>query len=316
MQTVTLGRTGLKVSIATFGSGGKSKLGQSQGASQADSVALLRSAMDQGVNFLDTAAVYGTEEMVGEAVRGRRDEIVISTKLFISESFSSDKLITGAKLKERVEEGLAKLQTDYIDILHLHGVLPEQYDHCVAEAIPALQDLQKEGKIRFTGITERFAVDTEHTLLTKAVADGLFDVLMVGFNFVNQTALKHILPQAVKNGQGTMCMFAVRGPLARLETANAIVEKLIETGEVNPTNVDRDNPLGFLLEAGVARSISEAAYRFCRHTPGIDVTMMGTGNPDHLRQNLESIQKGPLPEGALERLRTIFADVVVETAEG
>lgn len=315
MQTVTLGRTGLKVSVAAFGAGGKSKLGQAQGVSRADSVALVQAAIDQGVNFLDTAAVYGTEEIIGESVRGRRDEIIISTKLFISESFSSDKLITGAQLKERVEAGLAKLQTDYIDILHLHGVLPEQYAHCAAEAIPALHDLQKDGKIRFTGITERFAVDTEHTLLTKAVADGLFDVLMVGYNFVNQTALEHILPQATKNGQGTMCMFAVRGPLARLETANAIVEKLIKTGEVNPAHVDRHNPLGFLLEDGVASSMSEAAYRFCRHTPGIDVTMMGTGNSDHLRHNLESIQMGPLPDKAREKLQLIFGDVVVETAE-
>lgn len=92
MQTVTLGRTGLKVSVAGFGAGGKSKLGQSQGASRADSIALVQAAMDQGVNFLDTAAVYGTEEIIGEAVRGQRDKIVISTKLFISESFSSTKL--------------------------------------------------------------------------------------------------------------------------------------------------------------------------------------------------------------------------------
>ena len=75
MQYTTLGRTGLKVTVAGLGCGGNSRIGQGAGLSTAQSVALVREALDLGVNFIDTAEAYGTEEIVGEAIKGRpRDQ--------------------------------------------------------------------------------------------------------------------------------------------------------------------------------------------------------------------------------------------------
>ena len=71
-------------------------------------------------------------------------------------------------------------------------------------------------------------------------------------------------------------------------------------------SIDADNPLGFLLEDGVAASIPEAAYRFCRYEPGIDVVLSGTGNIEHLEQNVRSLLMPPLPSWAVERLHTMF----------
>jgi aryl-alcohol dehydrogenase-like predicted oxidoreductase len=127
MEKVRLGRTGLDVTPICLGAGGHSRLGQTTGASTDESVALVRAALDLGINFVDTAANYGTEPIVGAAVQGRRDEVVISTKIGPTPSMAVNDLITAAELRERVELSLGRLGTDRIDILHLHGVLPEQY---------------------------------------------------------------------------------------------------------------------------------------------------------------------------------------------
>lgn len=314
METIALGRTGLVVSVASLGAGGNRRLGQSQGATRESSIALVRAALDEGVTLLDTAAIYGTEEIVGAAMKGRRDEVVVSTKVLITAEPTSNALVDAGELVRRVDDCLARLDIETIDILHLHGVTLDQYDYSCEELLPALLRLREQGKIRFTGITERFYVDTRHEMLARAVADAVFDVIMVGFNLVNQTA-RPILEQAKLAGIGTLCMYAVRGPLAKLDTANQLVRLAIERGEVDESAVDTANPLGFLVDAGVAGSLSEAAYRFCRHTRGVDVVMTGTSNVEHLKQNLRAIQMPPLPPAVVERLHSIFANVVSQTGE-
>lgn len=319
MQKVRLGRTGLEVSVAALGAGGKSRLGQTRGADFEHSVSLVRTAIDEGVNLLDTATAYGTQPIIAAAVKGRRDEIIISTKAMIYAAGASptgtDHLIDGKELRRRVESCLAALQTDYIDLFHLHGVTPEQYEHCRKELVPVLFDLRDEGLIRFTCITERFLVDQKHHMLARALEDDYWDVIMCGFNYLNQTAARSILPAAKKNDVGTLCMYAVRGPLGQPETAKALVEKLVGTGEIDRAAIDPEDPLGFMTAGGAASSLADAAYRFCRHTPGIDVVVMGTGNLDHLRENLRSINSGPLPPDVVARLRRIFANVWSETGE-
>lgn len=315
MRTVTLGRTGLKVSVAALGAGGKSRLGQSRGASFDHSVRLVQAAVDAGVTLIDTAQIYGTEEIVGAAIRDRRDGLVISTKIPVNGDLKENGPATAAVFTRRVEYCLKRLGTDRIDILHVHGALPGQYAHARDVLLPAVNRLREQGKVRFSGITENFVGDPRHEMLRQACAEAHFDVIMVGYNFVNQTAARAVLPTAVKNGIGTLCMFAVRGPLARLETANALVEKLIGTGEVDPATVDRADPLGFLVDQGVAATVGEAAYRFCRHTPGIDVVITGTGDEQHLRQNLAAIEGPALPPGVPERLAEMFGGVTDETCE-
>jgi L-galactose dehydrogenase len=78
--------------------------------------------------------------------------------------------------------------------------------------------------------------------------------------------------------------------------------------------VDADDPLGFLLEKGAAATIPEAAYRFCRHEPAVDVVLTGTGNPEHLKANIQAILKPPLPQPALERLEKVFGELDSLTA--
>src|SRR5262250_1008402 len=104
MQYTTLGKTGLKVSVAGLGCGGNSRIGLGTGLSTAQSVALVQAALDLGVNFLDTAAAYGTEAVVGKAIKARpRDSVVISTKSHVSADGSP---LSGAQVVANLEASL------------------------------------------------------------------------------------------------------------------------------------------------------------------------------------------------------------------
>ena len=124
MEYRPLGKTGLTVSVAGLGCGGNSRLGLGRGASFDDCVAVVRTAVDLGVNFLDTAEAYGTEEIVGAAARSYdRDRLVISTKAIFN---TGD---TGETVTRRVEAVLRRLGLDYVDIFHFHAVHPTTYEH-------------------------------------------------------------------------------------------------------------------------------------------------------------------------------------------
>src|SRR3972149_6315498 len=126
MQTTILGRTGLKVSHLGVGGGGPSQLGQSTGVNADESAAIVRLALDSGVNFIDTAEAYRTEAIIGQAIRGiPRNQLILSTK----KSTWGDRAITPADVRTSLEASLQRLGTDYVDIYSLHGVSPEEYDY-------------------------------------------------------------------------------------------------------------------------------------------------------------------------------------------
>jgi len=129
MHYKILGRTGLNVSVAGLGCGGHSRLGQTYGNTLEQSADVVRAALDLGINFIDTAAAYGTEKIVGEAVRDRRDKVIISTKTGIA-SWADPKAapFTGAQVLEHLDKSLVRLGTDYVDVYNLHGIVAAQLD--------------------------------------------------------------------------------------------------------------------------------------------------------------------------------------------
>lgn len=311
MQTTTLGRTGLVVSRAGLGCGGHARLGQSYGHSVAQSVALVRAALDAGVNFIDTAASYETEEIVGLAIAGRRDKIVVSTKLGIVRAGTSalgQDFLRADDFCRLVEGNLRRLGTDYIDVLHLHGVMANQYDYCADELVPALFKLRDQGKIRFVGLTERFIYDTSHTMLCRALDDDFWDVVMTGFNMINPSARHSVLTKTRAKNVGTLIMFAVRRALSSVQATAEIIAELRTNGQLDLGH-DDPNLMEFLTKPGVANSVIEAAYRFCRHEPGADIVLTGTGCGDHQRENFAALQMPSLPPEALARLEALFGRV-------
>jgi aryl-alcohol dehydrogenase-like predicted oxidoreductase len=306
MQTVRLGRTNAEVSVAGLGCGGHSRLGMARGADVHQAAGVVRRALELGVSFIDTARAYGTEEAVGEGIAGRRDEVFLSTKAHPSRGGAP---IGAAELRESLEGSLRRLRTDHVDVFHLHGVKSDQYDHCAEVLVPEMRRQQAAGKIRFLGITEVFGADTGHAMLPRALADDHFDVIMVGFNLVNPSARERVLPLTMAHDVGTLIMFAVRRQLSDPAALKETVAGLIARGEVDGGEIDPADPLGFLRDHAGIGSVVEAAYRFCRHEPGAQVILTGTGDVAHLEANLAAIQAPPLPADVLERLTRLFGKV-------
>ncbi|MGB0629428.1 MAG: aldo/keto reductase [Alphaproteobacteria bacterium] len=300
MEYTTLGRTGLNVSVAGLGCGGNSKIGQGKGQSRDESVKLVRHALDLGVNFLDTAEGYGTESVVGEAIRSvPRAEVVLSTKYHAGG-------VSAERLSRAVDASLSELGTDYIDIFHLHGVKPRDYDHAVGELAPALLRARDAGKIRFLGITETSPNDHGQTMLQRAVVDDCWDVMMLGFNMMHQVARTAVLPHTMERGIGTLMMFVVRNIFSVPGRLQATMKELAADGKVPDWLAETDDPLGFLVHDGGAESVIEAAYRYVRHEPGADVVLFGTSRVEHLEANIASILKPPLPLKDTARLAELF----------
>jgi aryl-alcohol dehydrogenase-like predicted oxidoreductase len=305
MQYTTLGRTGLSVSVAGLGCGGFSRLGLGTGHSADHAVGIIRAALDLGVNLIDTAAAYGTEDVVGSALRGvARDSVVVCTKASKppgDATFSADKVIAS------LDESLIRLGLDHVDVFQIHAVPPAAYDHVRNVIAPALLREKEKGKFRFLGITETAPNDPEQLMLKRAMQDGLWDTAMVAFHMMDQVARTQVFPHTLAHGIGTLMMFAVRSIFARPAELAATMRDLASAGKIPAHLASADDPLGFLIHADGASSLTDAAYRYVRHEPGVDVVLFGTGSIDHLRTNVASILKPPLPEPDRQKLQALFS---------
>ena len=309
MHYTTLGRTGLHVSVAGLGTGGFSRLSLRAGKSEHEAARLIEEAFGLGINVIDTAPSYGTEGVVGRALKSvPRQQVLIATKAPIhrgEEWWPPERVVAS------LDNSLRLMGTDYVDVFNLHGVEAHEYDHALNNIVPALLEQKAKGKIRHIGLTENPISDFTNQMLTRALRDEVWEVVMVGFHMLHQGARARVFPLTRANGIGTLLMFAVRSIFAdpprvarelRELAANGLVEKWL--GETN-------DPLGFLIHAGGAANLTEAAYRFARHEPGVDVVLFGTGDAGHLRANVESLLKPPLPEADRQKLATLFGHLAI-----
>lgn len=306
MDYTTLGRTGLRVSVAGLGCGGPSRLGMATGRTEDESIAVVHAAIDAGINLLDTAEVYGTEEIVGKGIAGRRDDVFIATKAWWQNREGG--IRSPSSVSHALDASLQRLQTDRVEIYFLHGVTPEVYHEVRDALVPTLERFRDEGKVRFIGVTEQFGRDTRHQMLQHALHDDWIDVVMLGFSLLNQSARSTVFPLTQAKGVGTLDMFAVRRALSRPDDLRKVIGDLTAAGLLDG-EVDPDDPLGFLVHDDGAESVVDAAYRFCRDEPGIDVVLTGTGNVEHLQENVASLERPPLPTSDVERLRHLFGRV-------
>ena len=303
MEYVRLGRSGLICSVLGLGGGSSGRFGLRKGGSRSDAIRLIRTALDHGITLFDGAGLSGgVDALLAEGLAERREDVVLSTKVHLGPdpiAFANVKLANrasswvarkvgwvcpGRVLRRRVEQTLRTLRTDRIDLLHLHAVSPRQYPLAANRVLPELLKMKEEGKLRAIGVTEAFLSDPNHEMLRAASSDAHFDVIMVGFNASNSGATKFVLPAADKAGLGVIGMFALR--------------QVIDTA-----GTDRLNQLA--EEAGMR--LSELAYRYCRHQPGIDAVLTGTGDPAHLRQNIAAALAPPLSDSLLAAVRQTAA---------
>ncbi|MCX5804934.1 MAG: aldo/keto reductase [Proteobacteria bacterium] len=184
----TLGRTGLKVTIVSFG------------AMLTPDHEPMEAAFDLGVNYVDTARRYmngRNEEIVGKALKGRRDKVYVATKSLPSSTTKKDIL-------NDVETSLSKLRTDYIDVIQLHSLTSGDRAF-MPEIREVLMELRKQGKVRFFGVTTH----TNQADVLKAIADDpdkFFDTALVSYNFKSEMSVKNAIALAAKSGIGIVAM--------------------------------------------------------------------------------------------------------------
>jgi L-galactose dehydrogenase len=306
MERTILGRSGLEVGVAGLGGGGHSRLGLATAGDDAGAIGIIHRALDRGANLIDTADMYGTEEVIGKALKDRRHGAVLVTKTAAARDGA---VVSPASLSSKLETSLRCLGTDYVDVYCLHAVHPDHYERAHEILLPELRRLRDQGKFRFIGLTERFPADPQHRMLQAALVDDDWDVVMVGFNLLNPAARNTVYTLTRDNNVGTLNMFAVRRALSQAEVLRALIDDLIEKGLVAADGLDRSDPLGFLLTDDHCQSLTEAAYRFCRHEPGVDVVLTGTGKQAHLDANLDALLRGPLPQDLRDRLDRLFGHI-------
>ena len=240
--------------------------------SKMQSVALVRVAMDLGVNLLDTAAAYGTENIVGEAIKPvPRESVVVATK---AQYRKGGAMVPVSDVVASLENSLRELNTDYVDIFQFHAVRPQDYALIRDEYAPALLREKEKGKLRHLGLTETPPNDPDNTMAKAAVQDEIWESIMLGFHMMHRGPRKNVFPYTQANGIGTLAMFVVRGIFSIPGRLASTMADLARDGLVPDWPAETDDPLGFLVRKGGADSVIDAAYRYARHEPGTDVIFL------------------------------------------
>lgn len=302
-----LGRTGLRVSQIGLGGGGYSCLGSKKGKTEAESVSVVKRAIELGINLIDTAGRNGTESIIGRAIRGYdRDKLVLSTKATVSEG---PVLNTAAQFTCSLENSLKALRTPYIDIMHFHGVLPHEYEYVVAELLPVMEKFRAAGKVRYIGLTEIFDRDRDHAMLRRALKDDCWDVMMVGFNMVNQSARDVVFPTAREKNIGVLGMFAARRALTSSDSFSQALRELQSLGAL-PSDFDIGRTLERLTsQGGQNKHLANIAYRYCRDEPSIHSVLVGTGEISHLEQNVRTFGEPLLADDTRHFIAETFGHI-------
>jgi aryl-alcohol dehydrogenase-like predicted oxidoreductase len=276
-----LGRTGLKVTKLGFGAmevrGPRIWGGRPVTDDEANTI--LNAVLDAGVNFIDTSNDYGrSEEFIGRFLSNRRGEYVLATKCgctVVKRDETTDDtphVWTRDNLFRCLNESLKRMKTDYIDVMQLHNPSVEQCD--LGELVPALQEMRKQGKVRWIGCS---STDPH---LSAYISRGVFDVFQIPYSALERTHEKTI-SAAAQAGAGVI----VRGGVARGEPGQGL-------GNQDRWASWEKAKLDELLEPGETRT--QFLLRFTNSHPGMSTNIVGTKRVDHLQDNVKAASRGDL----------------------
>ena len=283
MELRPLGKTGLSVSALGLGAG---RIGGPE-TSEADVDRLVGGALDAGVTLIDTARSYGlSEERLGRALAGRRERVVLSTKVGYGVPGVPD--WTARSVTDGVDAALLRLRTDRLDVVHLHSCeLAILERNGVAEA---LRSAVQAGKVRVS------AYSGEGDALLWAVRSGLFGAVQCSVSVVDQAALDGAVAQAAARGIGVLGKRALGNAPWRFDA--------------RPTEPDVaeawDRFRALRPDAG-GLAWPALFTRFAAFAPGVSAVLVGTASLAHLRDAAGAVEQGPLDPARLASLRGAFA---------
>ena len=311
MEYRKLGKTGLKASLVSLGSGGTRQLGQDSQMDQRSQTFLVHKALSLGINLIDTSAQYGNSEAIlGKALKGiSRDSYLICTKWYCAKK--PDPVESPKLLIKSVENSLSELNTDHIDIMMFHGPLHEEYPDLIDYCYPVLKSLKEKGEIRFIGLSTRFSLDPEQIVAKLAVQNNpeLFDVIMLKYGILNQYAATTIMPLAIKNNIGIMNMAVIREKLPNKILLEQLISKWKNEGLIGKASLEDKNPLGWLVKGDVD-SIISAGYKFAADHPAVSTVITGTADVKHLQSNVNALTNPVLPSHHTTILKDLFGKII------
>jgi aryl-alcohol dehydrogenase-like predicted oxidoreductase len=293
MEMRQLGETDLRVSRLGIG---LSEIGSTLAMGQEEEAArVLNTALDMGINFLDTAACYGSsEELIGRTVSGRRHEYVLATKAGHVVGEQGGRSWMAETVRESIERSLRRLQTDHLDLVQLHSCGIDVLER--GDVIRALTDAKDAGKVRYIG----YSGDNEAARW--AVESGVFDTLQTSFNLVDQRARLELFPLAEAKGMGIIA----KRPIANAAWgaskspsvyAREYFQRAREMEEQGALPETPDNRI--LLALGFTLAHEE-----------VDTAIAGTSDPEHVRGNVAMVEDGlPISNDAVEELHRRFEEL-------
>jgi len=280
-----LGRSGLAVSPVGLGAG---RIGGPD-VSDADVDRLVGAALDAGVTLLDTARSYGdSEDRLGRALAGRRDRVVLSTKVGYGVPGLED--WTGACVAAGVDAALGRLATGWIDVVHLHSCPLEVLRR--GEVVLALTRAVEEGKVRVA------AYSGEGDALAWAVRSGAFGAVQCSVSLVDQGVLDGPVAEASARGIGVLGKRALGNAPWRFQNRPA-----------EPDVAEAWDRFGALSLPFPAGGWTGFSARFAAHAPGVSAILVGTASPLHLVEVVDAVGHGPLGDKAITTARSAFARV-------
>jgi len=329
------GNTGIKVSEIGLGC---SNVGKTFFNMEKDSsLRLLNRAYELGINFFDTADVYrfgNSEKIIGEAFKNKRTEVIIATKVgynqppyiakpakllmpisiqkqlqkilkifrkkhktsFFSRDFSPE------FINKAINQSLKRLNTDYIDLYQLHNPPPEVIEH--GEVFNTLDNLKKEGKIRFYGVSAGTVSDALLCLKNSNVSS-----LQIVFNIIMQEAKKELFSLAEQKGVAIIA----RVPFARgLITSKMNIETSAQPIDKSLLNRYRTKVEEFSFLINRNRSITQAALQFILSHPQVSVVIPGTRKITNLEENIKSLESPNLTDEELGKISSVSEEMTAQ----
>jgi len=288
-----LGATGERVSVLGFGAG---PLGDEYGRlDESETTGLVQAAIEAGITFFDTAPYYGrtlSEERLGRGLEGRRDEIFLATKCCRYDYRGFD--FSAARVHASIDESLARLRTDRVDLFQVHDIEFERREVILAETLPALREVQSSGKARFIGIT-----GLPVRMLREVAAAFPVDTILTYChgNLLDDELERELAPFAAANGVGLinaspLCMGMLSGDGPR--DWHPAPDELKQAGA---------DVRALCAERGT--DVTTVALRFALDLQGVATTLVGVKTTAQLEHDLQALAS----EADTELLAAIAARV-------
>lgn len=293
MEKRKFGKTDMDFSVLGFGG---AEIGYNESQTQAEVDELLNSALDAGLNVIDTAAAYKTsEELIGNAVGGRRNDYYLLSKCGALDAFTRSDWTTKGIL-ETIETSLRSLKTDHLDIAQLHSC-----DSTIlkrGDAIEGLQRAREKGYTRYIG----YSGDNEDA--KTAIELDVFDSFQTSVSVADQSPIDGNIPLAAEKGLGI---------IAKRPIANAVWRHSSKpTDSYHHEYWDRIQKLQFDFLNGPLEESIPAALRFTLSIPGVVTAIVGTTKPNRWQQNADYVRQGRLEERDFEEIRERWSEIADE----